>query len=142
MTRLRQPAVLLLSAAVSGLGVIALIEAHLHPSESVGGGGAAALVLQLVAGLALWGGGLHLALHRSNAASGALLAAAGPALFLGQLPQPESGGSLLFTAALVGGGLVTTLAGAAAVLQARPRRRVDSLFAAAALATAALFALL
>ena len=68
--------------------------------------------LELAAGLGLWTAGIVVALRHSARPAGVLLAAAGPALFLGELPLPEAGGAFLFTAALVGGAAASTLAAA------------------------------
>ena len=99
----------LLSAVVVTLGVACLLAAHRHPDESLAAT-PAALILQLIAGLGLWAAGLH---RRS-----AWLAAAGIAVFLGELPLPESGSALLFTAALAGGAALPVLCGAAAARRA------------------------
>jgi len=101
--------------AIVALGILTLIAAHRHPGESFGGGSGPALFLQLLAGLGTASGGAYLVWQRS-ALAGALLLATAAAVFLQQLPLPESGSSLLFTAALAGGAMTSTLAGVAALV--------------------------
>jgi signal transduction histidine kinase len=127
------------AAAVAGLGTAALLAAHRHPDESLGGGAAPFLALQLLAGLGASSAGAHLARQHSTRVAGLLLLAAGVAVFLEQLPLPDSGGALLFTAALAGGALTSALAGTAALAAASPRlRHLDALVGGAALAASGL----
>jgi hypothetical protein len=129
----------LVAAAVAGLGTAALLAAHRHPDESLGGGAAPFLALQLLAGLGASGAGVHLARQRSTRIAGMLLLATGIAVSLEQLPLPDSGGALLFTAALAGGAMTSALAGAAALAAAGPRfRHLDAVISCAALAASAL----
>jgi signal transduction histidine kinase len=129
----------LAAAAVAGLGTAALLAAHRHPDESLGGGAAPFLALQLLAGLGAWGAGVHLARQQSTRIAGLLLLATGVAVFLEQLPLPDSGGALLFTAALAGGAMTSALAGGAALAAAGPPvRHFDALVICAAVAASAL----
>jgi signal transduction histidine kinase len=130
-----RPVALLGTLAVAALAVVALAQAQRHPEQALGGDGAGALALQLVAGLGAYAAGIDLALRRSATASGALLALSGIALLLGAAPLPDAGGALLFTAALAFGAFAPLLAGAAAVCQPIAER---SIVAAAAMAVAAL----
>jgi hypothetical protein len=115
MRGLRWVWLVLAGLAVAGLGTVALLAAHRHPDESLGGGAAPFLALQLLAALGAWGAGVHLARQRSKRIAGTLLAATGVAVFLEQLPLPDSGGAVLFTAALAGGAMTSALAGTAAL---------------------------
>jgi signal transduction histidine kinase len=66
-----------------------------------------------------------------------LLALTGPAIALIQVPVPDAGTAVLFTAALAGGSLAPALAGAAAMTSPVARfRRLDWLIVGVALATA------
>ena len=122
MRILRRTGLAVLSAVVVALAIATLIEAHRRPDQTLGGDGSAALVVQLGAGLVLWAAGVHIATSHGHALAGGLLAAAGLAVFLGELPLPETGGAVLFTAALVGGGTMTVLTGAAALVYTRCSR--------------------
>jgi signal transduction histidine kinase len=130
---------LLGTLAVAALAVVALTQAQHHPEQALGGDGAGALALQLVAGLGAYAAGLDLALRRSATRSGALLCASGVALLLGAAPLPDAGGALLFTAALALGTFAPLLAGAAAAAHpAAPRPLGTAIVAVAALAVVAL----
>src|SRR3954447_13854000 len=133
---LRKLTVALATAAVAALGAAVLVQVHRHGSEAVGGRSAAAAWLQLAAALATWAAGLDLALRGRARLSGALLAAAGPALPRGAGPPPSAGGALLFTAALLGGAGAAPLAGSAGLLHPAPARRLDVVVAGAAVAGA------
>jgi signal transduction histidine kinase len=121
------------TAAVIALALFALVQARQHPADALGGASPAALVLVLAAGLGAWAAGLYLAARRSARLGGAALAAAGPTLFLAELPQPQSGGALAFTAALAFGATAPALAATAAL--AYPRRTAVWAGAAALAAT-------
>src|SRR3954467_9946173 len=136
MGALRKLTVALATAARAGLGAAVLVQVHAHRDEAVGGGTAAAVWLQLAAALGTWAAGLDLALRGRAGLSGALLAAAGPALLLGAVPLPSAGGALLFTAALAGGAGAAPLAGGAGLLHPAPARRLDVVVAGAAVAGA------
>src|SRR4051812_41627826 len=136
--RTMRPVALLGTLAVAALAVVALAQAQRHPEQALGGDGAAALALQLVAGLGAYAAGLDLALRRSATRSGALLAASGIALLLGAAPLPDAGGALLFTAALALGTFAPLLAGAAAACHPVADRLGTAVVAAAAGAIAAL----
>src|SRR4051812_2002144 len=125
MGPLRKLTVALATAAVAGLGAAVLIQIHRHPDEAVGGASAAAAWLQLAAALAAWAAGLDLALRGRTRLSGALLAAAGPAVLLGAVPLPSAGGALLFTAALAGGARAPPPPGAGGPLPPAPARPGD-----------------
>jgi signal transduction histidine kinase len=128
----------LATCAVVALGVAAVVQAHRYPAAALPGGRPAALTLVLVAGLGAWLAGLHLAGRRSARLAGGALAAAGPALFLAALPQPESGGALALTAALALGPTAPALAGTAALAYPRAHRG-DLVVAAAALVATGLW---
>jgi len=123
--------------AIVALGILTLIAAHRHPGESFGGGSGPALFLQLLAGLGTASGGAYLVWQRSARLAGALLLATAAAVFLQQLPLPESGSSLLFTAALAGGAMTSTLAGVAALVVSG-HRVADVLVSGVAIACPAL----
>ena len=132
MQPMKRFGIALAAVAVATLGVAALVQAHRHPVEGLGGGGSAALALALAAGLGAFAAGVQL---RRPA-----LAAAGPALFLAELPQPQSGGALLFTAALALGATAPALAGTAALAYPRLARAApDGAVAGAALGATALW---
>jgi signal transduction histidine kinase len=129
----------LVAAAVAGLGTAALLAAHRHPDESLGGGAESFLALQLIAGLGASGAGVHLARQQSTRIAGLLLSATGAAVFLEQLPLPDSGGALLFTAALAGGAMTSALAGAAGLAATgQGLRHLDAVISGAALAASGL----
>src|SRR3954468_8597932 len=136
MKALRTPVIYLGSFAVTALGVTVLVQAHRHPEQALGGGGAAAAVLQVAAGVGVWLAGLDLALRGRPRGAPGLLAATGPALLLGAVPLPEAGGALVFTAALVGGTSAPALAGAAGLLHPAATSRIDVALACAAIAGA------
>src|SRR5262245_11379655 len=97
---------------VAAIGAVAVVQAHRHPEQAVGGAGAGALALQLIAGLGACAAGADLTLRRSARLSGAFLVGSGVALLLGAVPQPEAGSAALFTAALACGTFAPALAGA------------------------------
>jgi len=110
---------------VAGLAAIAAHTAHAHPDDVVGGGGTAALVLQIAASLAAWSAGLYAVARLRARGWGSLLAAAGVAVLLTVLATPAVHSSAVFTVALAGGALVPQLAGAAALLHAAPGRSAN-----------------
>jgi signal transduction histidine kinase len=125
--------------AVAGLGAAALLAADRHPDQSLGGRAVPSLALQLLAGLGAAGAGTYLARRRFAPMAGRLLLATGVAVFLEQLPLPDSGGALLFTAALAAGAMTSALAGAAGLAATTPRQRlVDTLVGCTAIACSAL----
>ncbi len=100
----------------------------------MGGASTRELALQLGVGLGLWAAGVAVVVRGSALLAGALLAAAGPALFLGELPLPAAGGAVLFTAALAGGATASTLACAGALFHIQRFRLVpDGLVAGVSL---------
>ena len=115
MRRVRWLALTLVMALIAALGIATLVSAHRSPDETLGGGAAWALGLQLLAGLGVSSAGAYLVWQGTRRRAGLLLVATGPAVFLEQLPLPGHAGSLLFTAALVGGATTSALAGAAAL---------------------------
>jgi signal transduction histidine kinase len=121
----------LLAAPAAALVVVAVNQAREHPDLAPGGTGAAALAIQLAAGLALAAAAVHTARRRELALAGALLVAvAGLALHV--LPEP-SDGAALFTLALVGAGVPAAAAAHAGLLHPRGRTagRLDRAAAAA-----------
>ena len=111
------------AASRSALGVAALVmlalgglSSHLaaaHPAAALGGGAVWEGLIQTVAAAAAVASGVVLAVDRRLVACGALLAAAGPAILLAQVPVPDAGSPVLFTAALIGGSLASALAASA-----------------------------
>jgi signal transduction histidine kinase len=99
----RRPLVVALAAGVTALALACVRQAREHPDLAPGGGGAAALALQLVAALALVAGAVHVARRAEPFLAGALLAAAA-GLALHALPDPPDG-AVLFTLSLVGASL-------------------------------------
>jgi signal transduction histidine kinase len=124
MTPQRRLVTALASAAVAAFGIAALIEARRHGDQALGGASTRELALQLGVGLGLWAAGVAVVVRGSALLAGALLAAAGPALFLGELPLPAAGGAVLFTAALAGGATASTLACAGALFHIQRFRLV------------------
>ena len=112
-------AVAALAVPVAALVVVAVVQARAHPELAPGGEGPWPLGVQLAAGLALVVAALDAARRREAELGGALLAAA-TGLALHALPAPPDG-ALLFTLALLGGGLAP--AGAAHAALVYPRRR-------------------
>jgi signal transduction histidine kinase len=129
----------LLAIAVASLGAAALLAADRHPDQSLGGRAVPSLALQLLAGLGAAGAGTYLARRRFAPMAARLLLAIAVAVFLEQLPLPDSGGALLFTAALAGGAMTSALAGAAGLAAtARRQRLIDTLVGCTAIACGAL----
>jgi signal transduction histidine kinase len=123
------------AAATIALAVAALLAVRRQPSESLLGSEPAELALLATAGLALFAAGAGVVLVRAAWVAGLLLAAAGPALFLGSLPLPDAGGAVLFSAALAGGSAAAALVGAGALFYLRSSRRLlDGAVTLAALA--------
>ena len=107
---------------VLALGVETSRLAAAHPDAALGGGAPWESAVQAGAAVGATAAGLALILNRRVTACGVLLALTGPAILLAQLPAPDAGSALLFTAALAGGSLAPFLAGAAAL--ACPVRRL------------------
>jgi signal transduction histidine kinase len=103
------------SALVLALGVEASRLAAAHAGAALGGGAGWQNALQVGAAVGAVIAGLGLALDRRVGACGWLLALTGPAIILAQIPIPDAGSALLFTAALAGGQLAPALAGSAAL---------------------------
>ena len=122
MTRKRGLLVAPATALVVALAAVALVQARRHGDAVLGGNGTGELALQLSAGLGLWVAGVGIGLRRSDWLPGILMAASGAAVFLAELPVPDSGSALLFTMALVGGSASAVLVGAAALFYAPPFR--------------------
>jgi signal transduction histidine kinase len=110
----RSRALVLVAAPAAGLVVVAVDQARQHPDIAPGGRGAAALAVQLGAGLALAAAAVHTARRREPALAGALLVAV-VGLALHTLPAPTDGAAL-FTLALVGAGAPAAAAAHAALL--------------------------
>ncbi|MDA0158833.1 histidine kinase [Solirubrobacter ginsenosidimutans] len=119
---------------VAVLGTAALVQARRHPEQALGGAGAGALALQLLAGFGACAAGADLDLRRSMRLSGGLLAASGVALLLGAVPLHDAGSAVLFTAALAGGAFAPAFAGAAAVCHPVAGRRLGTVVAGMAAA--------
>ena len=134
MTRKRWLLLAPATAFVVALAAVALVQVRRHGDAALGGNGTGELALQLSAGLGLWVAGVGIGLRRSDWLPGLLMAASGAAVFLAELPLPDSGGALLFTMALLGGSASAALAGAAALFYAPPLRwRPDGAVATVAL---------
>ncbi len=104
----------LMCVAAAALVAVSVIKARGHPDASVLGGGVGASVVVLVAGIALVAAAVDVVRRRELALAGALLAAsAGLALYV--LPEPAPGAAL-FTAGLLGAGLMPAAAAHAALL--------------------------
>jgi signal transduction histidine kinase len=124
--------------AVLALGIAGSRLAAAHPDAALGGGALWESVIQVGAAAAAAAAGLQMVPNRQFAACGVLLALAGLAILLAQLPAQDSGSALVFTAALVGGQLAPFLAGSAAVAcPVVPVRRPDRVIIAVSLAVAA-----
>jgi signal transduction histidine kinase len=124
--------------AALALGVATSRLAAAHPDAALGGGALWESVIQVGAAVAAAAAGLRMVLNRQFAACGVLLALAGLAILLAQLPAQDSGSALVFTVALVGGQLAPFLAGSAAVAcPVVPVRRPDRVVIAVSLAVAA-----
>lgn len=94
-------------------------------------------VVQVGAAVSASAAGIVLVVNRRVVACGVLLALTGPAILLAQVPVPDAGSALLFTAALAGGSLAPFLAGSAALTcPVAPLRRADWVLAALGLAVA------
>jgi signal transduction histidine kinase len=114
------------SVLVLALGVETSRLAAAHAAAAPGGGAGWQNALQVSAAVGAVIAGLTLALDRRIGACGWLLALTGPAIVLAQVPVPDAGSALLFTAALAGGQLTPALAGSAALACPLARlRRVD-----------------
>jgi signal transduction histidine kinase len=135
MTVLRRLGAGIATAAVAALAAVTLVNAHRHPDQTLGGGDAPALVLEALAIASTWTAGFAVVLRARAATAGWLLAAAAVGLCAGTLPQPESGGPLLFALALTGAATAPALAGSAALAHPGGRARpLDLAVGAAALA--------
>ncbi len=133
MGRSRFLGLALAMGGAAALGVAALISARRSPGETLGGGTSWALALQLLSGLGAASVGASFVWHGTHRLVGALLLAAGGAVFLQQLPLPGSTGAVLFTAALAGGSMPSPLVGVAALVAAGGARRFpDALVAGVA----------
>src|SRR4051812_3378949 len=130
---------LLVTAAL--VGCAGLLDAQGHPEDAIGGASVWAAALQLAAGLGACAAGADLALRRSLALPGTLLAAGGLALLLGSAPLPGSAGAALFSAALLLGAFAPVLAGSAAVCTP-VAGRLGALLVTVTLAAIATFGLL
>ena len=120
------------------LGIATSRLAAAHPDAALGGGAPWEGVIQVGAAAAAAAAGLRMVPNRQFAACGVLLALAGLAILLVQLPVQDSGSALVFTAVLVGGQLAPFLAGSAAVAcPLIPVRRLDWVIIAVSLAVAA-----
>jgi signal transduction histidine kinase len=96
-----------------GIGISRL--AASHADAALGGGAVWESVVQVGAAVGAAAAGMVLALDRRVTACGVMLALTGPAILLAQVPIPDAGSALLFTAALTGGSLAAALAGSAAL---------------------------
>ena len=97
------------------LGIETSRLAAAHADAALGGGAPWESAVQVGAAAGATAAGLALILNRRVTACGVLLALTGPAILLVQLPAPDAGSALLFTAALAGGSLAPFLAGSAAL---------------------------
>jgi signal transduction histidine kinase len=112
-------AMLALSAETSRL-------ASTHAQSALGGGAVWEGILQGSTAVSAVAAGVVLILQRRVIACGLFLALTGPAIALAQLPVPELGSGLLFTAALTCGSWAPALAGCAAITSpVRPLLRLD-----------------
>jgi signal transduction histidine kinase len=122
---------------VLALGIDTSRLAAAHPDAALGGGAPWESAVQVGAAIGATAAGLALTLNRRVTACGVLLALTGPAILLAQLPAPDAGSALLFTAALAGGSLAPFLAGSAALAcPVRRLRRAGWIIVALSLAVA------
>ena len=129
-------AVLAVTVSVLALGVQTSRLAAAHPEAALGGA-PWENVVQVVAAVSATAAGIVLVVNRRVVACGVLLALTGPAILLAQVPVPDAGSALLFTAALAGGSLAPFLAGSAALTcPVAPPRRADWVLVALGLAVA------
>jgi len=137
--KVRQGVAGVATVVLGALAIAVLVQAHRHPDQTLAGS-AAELALQLAVGLGLWAAGLTVIVLRSTRLPGSLLAGAGVAVFLAEVPLPESGGAFLFTVALVGGATASALAGSGALFYSPPARWLpDGIVAGAAVASTLLW---
>jgi signal transduction histidine kinase len=124
--------------AMLALGIATSRLAAAYPDTALGGGAGWESVIQVGAAVAATASGLRMIPRRQFAACGMLLALAGPAILLAQLPAQDSRSALVFTAALLGGQLAPFLAcSAAAACPVVPVRRLDRVIIAVSVAGAA-----
>lgn len=125
------------SVLVLALGVETSRLAAAHAGAALGGGAAWPNALEIIAAVAAVIAGLALALDRRVRACGWLFALTGPAIILAQIPVPDAGSAVLFTASLAGGLLAPALAGSAALACPLVRlRRLDVALITLSLVTA------
>src|SRR3954452_5709945 len=128
--RPRGPTVVLLIGMLLGLAVLALARAH--PDGSLAGRSTAGALALIGAGWGLVAAGVVAWRRWPQSRFGALLAAAGLAWMLAELPNPEVGSALLFTVGLVTFAVAPPLVAHAAL--AYPGGRIDRTSERAALA--------
>ena len=112
-------ALLVATLPVVALGVETSRLAAAHADAALGGGAPWESAVQVGAAAGAIAAGMVLVLDRRVTACGMLLALTGPAILLAQVPVPDAGSALLFTAALVGGSLASALAGSCPDLPGR-----------------------
>ena len=108
-------AVLAGALPVLALGVETSRLAAGHAGAALGGGAPWESAVQVGAAVSAAVAGIALVVNRRVVACGVLLALISPAILLAQLPAPDVGSALLFTAVLAGGSLAPFLAGSAAL---------------------------
>lgn len=113
-----------LSSLVLLLAVVAVLTGSAHPDDVVGGGAPGWLLLEVAAAALAWGAGTYTAVELGEGFAGILMALAGLSVILTGLAAPDVGPALLFTVALLGQGLVATLAAASAASYAGVARRL------------------
>jgi signal transduction histidine kinase len=137
--RVSTRAALLAALPVLALGAETSRLAAAYPEAALGGGARWESTVQVGAAVAAVAAGVVLMLEHRVRACGLLLALAGPAILLAQVPIPDASSALLFTAALAGGSLAPALAGSAALTYpVAPLSRLDWALVTLSLATGAI----